>query len=83
MKCVLLESSPLLVAFRSQSGASTGFEFGQCKDNDQVQGYRDCLNSLISAPTMVGGKDALKHSISKLILPEKTWKGTKTVFFKI
>ena len=38
---------------------------------------------------MVGGEenywflDALKYSISEPILPEKTWKGIKTVFFKI
>ena len=32
---------------------------------------------------MDGGKYALKRSISKLILPEKPWKGTETVFFKI
>ena len=27
--------------------------------------------------------DALKRCISELMLPEKTWKGVKTVFFKI
>ena len=94
-----------MVALRSQAGASTGFEFGQRKgsdqvqrykdylnglisartvvggNSDQVQRYKDYLNGLISARTMVGGENALKHS--KLILPEKTWKGTKTVFFKI
>ena len=38
---------------------------------------------------MIGGEeyvwflDALKHLISELILPEKTWKGIKTVFLKI
>ena len=40
-------------------------------------------------PTMVDGEenlafvDALKSSISVLILPEKTWKGMKTAFFRI
>ena len=62
-----------MVTLRSQSGASTGFEFGQHKGSDQVQGYKDYLSSVISAPTKVSGEDALKHS--KLILPEKTWKG--------
>ena len=47
------------------------------------------LNCLISDPTMIGGEeyvwflDALKHLISELILPEKTWKGIKTVLRKI
>ena len=50
---------------------------------------KDCLNCLILHLTIVGGKenhwflDALKCSISELILPEKTWKRIKTVFFKI
>ena len=48
--CVLLESSPLSVALKSQSGASTGFEFWQYKGSDKFQGYKNCLNSLISAP---------------------------------
>ena len=57
--------------------------------SDQVQGYKDCPNCLIPAPNMVGGEenlwflDALKGSISELILPEKTWKGIKTIFCKI
>ena len=48
--CVLLESSPLSVALKSQSGASTGFEFWPYKGSDKLQGYKNCLNSLISAP---------------------------------
>ena len=57
--------------------------------SDQVHGYKDCLSFLIPDPTMVGGEenlwflDALKWSISELILPEKTWKEIKTVFFNI
>ena len=31
---------------------------------------------------MVGGEDARKRCISKLILTEKSWKGTNAVFFK-
>ena len=40
-------------------------------------------------PIMVSRKknlrfvDALKRSISELILPKKTWKGMKTIFFRI
>ena len=40
-------------------------------------------------PIMVGGEenlwnvDVLKSSISELILSDKTWKGMKTVFFRI
>ena len=60
-----------------ESGANTGFEFGHRKVF--------CPNCLIPAPIMVGGEenlwfqDALNHFVSELILPEKTWKGIKTV----
>ena len=84
--CVLLESRPLSVALKSQSGASTGFEFWQYEGSDKFQGYVWRLSeqlNLCSHPIMVGSKSALKHFISKLILAEKTLKGTKTVFFKI
>ena len=56
---------------------------------DQAQRYKDCPNCQIPATTRVGGEenlwfiDALKCSISGLILPEKTLKVLKTVFFKI
>ena len=57
--------------------------------SNQVQGYKDFSNCLIPAATMFGGEEdlwfmeTLKRSISKLILSEETWKGIKTVFFKI
>ena len=35
--CVLFESSPLMVALKSQSGASTEFGFGQCKGSDKFK----------------------------------------------
>ena len=54
--CVLLEPSPLMVALKSQSGASKGFEFGQYKGSDKVQGCKDCLNSLNLAPTWLVAK---------------------------
>ena len=56
--------------------------------NDQVQVYKDCQNCLIFFLTVIGGReniwfpDAQKRFISNLILPEKTWKRTKTFFFK-
>ena len=57
--------------------------------NDQVQGYKDCPNCLISASSMVGDEekicflDALKHSVLAPILPKKALKRIKPVFFKI
>ena len=58
------------------------------QSRDQAQRYKDWSNCLIPVTTRVGGEenlwfiDALKCSISGLILPEKTLKVLKTVFFK-
>ena len=47
--------------------------------SEQAQGYKDFPNCLILTPTVVDDKenlwflDALKHSISKLILTENIW----------
>ena len=55
---------------------------------DQAQRYKDCPNCLNPARIMVGGKetlwflDALKRSISELILPEKTLKEKKCFSLK-
>ena len=57
------------------------------KGPGSAQGSKNCPNYLMIDPTMVDGEenlafvDALKSSISVLILPEKTWKGMITVFF--
>ena len=61
--CVLLEPSHLMVTLKSQSGTTAGFEFGQHRGSGKFQGYKDSLNSLIPAPTMVGGQRALTHFI--------------------
>ena len=58
------------------------------KGPGSAQGSKNCPNYLMIDPTMVGDEenlgfiDALKSSISVLILPEKTWKGMKTVFLE-
>ena len=54
--------------------------------SEKVQGYKDCLNCLIPDPIMVGDEknlwflEALKRSISGLILPEKSLKWIKNSF---
>ena len=60
------------------------------QNSEEIQGYKDYLNWLILDATVIAGKeslgflDALKCSISiDLIFIEKTWKGIKTVLFKI
>ena len=49
------------MTYKHTPGANTGFEFGWHKvvTRFRQQGYKDFLNCLIPAPTMVGGEENL------------------------
>ena len=67
-------------------GANKEFKFGKCKVFAMFRDIKIVPNYLIPAHTIVGREDnicfqdALKQSVSKLNLPEKTLKGIKTFF---
>ena len=82
--------SPVAVAWGISYCQNTGYRILICvkQGSDHIHGCKDCLNRLIPDPTMVGGEerlwflDALKCSISELILSEKTWKMIKRFSLK-
>ena len=75
-----------LLVLQHNPGANTGFQYRMSK---VVARFRDTKIAKRLAPHLVGGEEnlwflyALKCPIAGLILPEKTWEGIKTVFFKI